>query len=57
MNGSGGGGGGGRWLTGFIPCFSLFLSHFIAFLPLLSGLFGFDSGQMVKLCEPDREFY
>lgn len=32
-------------------------SHFIAFLPFLSGLFGFDSGQMVKLHEPDREFY
>lgn len=36
---------------------SPFLSPFIAFLPFLSGLFGFDSGQMVKLCEPDREFY
>lgn len=35
----------------------LTLSLFIAFLPSLSSLFGFDSGQMVKLCEPDREFY
>lgn len=37
--------------------FSLSLFRFIAFLPFLSGLFGFDSGQMVKLREPDREFY
>lgn len=54
-------------LTGFIPFFFFFsspptprpplLSPFIASLPFLSGLFGFDSGQMVKLCEPDREFY
>ena len=50
-------GGGGR--TGFIPFFFLSASlfRFIAFLPFLSGLFGFDSGQMVKLREPDREFY
>lgn len=33
------------------------LSRFIASLPFLSGLFGFDIGQMVKLREPDREFY
>lgn len=49
----------GGGLTGFIPFFFLSpsLFHFIAFLPFLSGLFGFDSGQMVKLREPDREFY
>lgn len=39
------------------PPLCLSLACFIAFLPFLSGLFGFDSGQMVKLCEPDREFY
>lgn len=58
-NGAAAGGGEGR-LTGFIP-FSpppLALSpSSLPFLPFLSGLFGFDSGQMVKLCEADREFY
>lgn len=58
---NGAGGGGEGRLTGFIPFFfpplPRPLSFFIAFLPFLSGLFGFDSGQMVKLCESDREFY
>lgn len=44
-------------LSLFFFFFPLPLSPFIASLPFLSGLFGFDSGQMVKLCEPDREFY
>lgn len=47
-------------LTGFIAVFLLPLlspSRLIAFLPFLSGLFGFDSGQMVKLRGPDRELY
>lgn len=50
----GGGVGGSRIVSSPIsPSFS----RLIAFLPFLSGLFGFDSGQMVKLLGPDRELY